>query len=168
MAVISVLSSFIWILCIATGQTIYPDGGRNVIPVVKNKGLRIQPYNDGTVMAHVIGSAGMNFLYYFHVLGVSCENTDPEFYKIIQKDFEFCMNKTGALPPDLSNKPLGSIPKPCVDWKIRRPCYKNLADDYDECLVNRPGLVKKGTDALRFTHAFAKFICGNMQDTEGM
>lgn len=83
------------------------------------------------------------------------------------QDFEFCLNKTGPIPADLRNTPLGSIPKPCVDWKIHRPCYKNLADDYDECLVNRPGLVKKGTDALRFTHAYAKFICGNIADTEG-
>lgn len=70
-------------------EYVYPDGGRNVIPVIKHKHFRPQPYNDGTVMAHVIGSAGMNFLYYFHILGVSCENTDPEFYKIIQKVFAF-------------------------------------------------------------------------------
>lgn len=74
---------------VAYSQTVYPDGGRNVIPVVRNKASKAQPYNDGTVMAHVIGSAGMNFLYYFHVLGVSCENSDPEFYKIIQKVSSF-------------------------------------------------------------------------------
>ncbi|CAL8093210.1 unnamed protein product [Orchesella dallaii] len=55
----------------------------------------------------------------------------------------------------------------CVDWKMHhKHCYKNLAEDYDECLMNRPGLAKKGTDALRFTYAYAKFICGNIADTE--
>lgn len=90
-SVLSKLLMFLLLVCsikVVVSQTVYPDGGRNVIPVVRNKPSRL-PYNDGTVMAHIVGSAGMNFLYYFHVLGVSCENTDPQFYKIIQKVTRF-------------------------------------------------------------------------------
>lgn len=143
-------------------------GNTTSAKLVRGGSAKFQRYgfDDKVFMATVIGTSGMNFSSYFHMVGETCLDKLPRTYEAILKNFEVCLDDQDHLvQPSVWKAELKVSPEPCVAWKIYRSCYTILSMRYKECLIKSAGKSGSkaksvtGVNSLTFLEAYGDAIC---------